>query len=58
MCTSHFEHLRGTSSPTISLEAFIATLAVDATENRDVATVDVTGAFLKVGLPDYVLFQL
>ena len=40
------------SAPTMSLEAFISTLLIDASENRDVATFDVTGAFLQPELPE------
>jgi len=47
-----------TSSPAITFESLIATLVVDAYENRDVATSDVTGAFLKAKQKDYVLLRL
>ena len=47
-----------TSSPTMSLEAFIVTLVIDAIENRDVHITDVIGAFLKAEMPDYVLIRL
>ena len=36
---------------TISLEALFTTLLIDAKENRDVATFDVTGAFLQLEMP-------
>ncbi len=38
-------------SPTLSLEALIATLVIDAKEDRDVATFDVPGAYLHADLP-------
>ena len=47
-----------TSSPALSLEAFIVSLVIDALENRDVAITDVAGAFLKAEMPDYVLIRL
>jgi len=47
-----------TSSPAMSLEAFIVTLVVDAMEDRDVAITDVAGAFLKAEMPDYVIIRL
>ena len=39
------------ASPTVSLEASIAKIAIDTQENRDVAVVDVPGAFLQPELP-------
>jgi len=47
-----------TSSPAVTLEAFIATLVIDAMESRDIAITDVAGAFLKADMPDYVLIRL
>jgi len=47
-----------TSSPAVTLEAFIATLVIDAMEDRDIAITDVAGAFLKAEMPDYVLIRL
>jgi len=47
-----------TSSPALSNEAFIATIVVDAVEERDVAITDVSGAFLKAEMPDYVLVKM
>ena len=35
------------SSPTVSLEGLFATLLVDSYEDQNIATFDVTGAFLK-----------
>ena len=40
------------SSPTISLEAIITTLVVDAYEGQDVVIFDVTGSYLNSGMPD------
>jgi hypothetical protein len=36
-----------TSSPTVATEALILTCVIDATENRDVATCDIPGAFMQ-----------
>ena len=47
-----------TYSPAMSLEAFIVTLVVDAMEDHDVAITDVSGAFLKAEMPDYVIIRL
>ena len=40
------------SSPTVSLYALFLTCIIDAIELRDVATVDIPGAFLQTDLPD------
>ncbi len=40
------------ASPTISLEAIIATLIIDAKEERDVAIFDVPGAYLHAKMPE------
>ena len=47
-----------TSSPALSLEGYIASLVIDTTEGRDIATTDVAGAFLKADMPDFVLLRL
>lgn len=47
-----------TASPTISTDALMLTLSIDAHENRDVATADVVGAYLHASMPDYVLVKL
>jgi len=41
-----------TASPTVSLEALITSLLIDAFEERDVATFDVPGAYLNAKMPD------
>lgn len=46
------------SSPTVSLEALLATLTIDAHENRDVAIFDVPGAYLHADLPEGKLVLL
>ena len=40
------------ASPTVSLEAFLTTLLIDAQEGRDVAIFDVPGAYLHAKFPD------
>jgi len=47
-----------TSSPASSLEGYIASLVIDVMEERDIATTDVAGAFLKADMPDFVLLRL
>jgi len=47
-----------TSSSALTLEAFVATLTVDALENRDVAVADIAGAFLKADQPDHVVIKM
>ena len=46
------------ASPTVGLESLMMTLMVDANEDRDVATADVAGAFLKGNMEDFVLIKL
>ena len=43
------------ASPTVSLEALMITAAIDATEHRDVATADISGAFLQADIDELVL---
>jgi hypothetical protein len=43
-----------TSSPTVSTDALLLTVAIDANEGRDVATADVAGAYLKADMTDFV----
>ena len=54
----HFYSKFETSSPALSLEAFFGTLAIDAAEERQIAIVDVTGAFLKADMDDFVIVKL
>lgn len=46
-----------TSSPTVSTEALILSVIVDAHEKRDVATADIAGAYLKADMDDFVLMK-
>jgi len=46
------------ASPTVSTEAILCTLVVDAHENRYVATADVKGAYLHAEIDDYVILKL
>ena len=45
-------------SPTVQLESIMTTLAVDAMENRNIATVDVAGAYLKTIMTDEVIVKI
>ena len=47
-----------TSSPTVSTDALLLTLLVDAHEKRDVATADVAGAYLHAKLEDFTLLKM
>ena len=46
-----------TASPTVSSDALILSIIIDAHEGRDVATTDVAGAYLKADMDDYVLMK-
>ena len=39
-----------TSAPTVATEALMITCVIDATEGRDVETVDISGAFMQAGM--------
>ena len=45
-------------SPALSLEGVLATLAIDAKEERHIAVADIPGAFLKADMPDLVIVKL
>jgi hypothetical protein len=47
-----------TSSPTITTDALLLTLLVDANEKGDVATADVAGAYLHAKLEDFTLLRM
>ena len=42
------------SAPTVAIEALMLSCAIDAKEERDVATVDIPGAFLHADMDDLV----
>jgi Reverse transcriptase (RNA-dependent DNA polymerase)/Zinc knuckle len=46
------------SSPTVSIEAVMLSCVIDAHENRDVATVDIPGAFMHADMEDLVHMRL
>ena len=46
-----------TASPTVSTNALVLTIIVDAHENRDVGTADVAGAYLKADMNDFVIMK-
>jgi hypothetical protein len=47
-----------TSSPTVSTDALMLSLLIDATEHRDVATADVTGAYLHAKMEAFTLLKM
>lgn len=47
-----------TTSPTISTDALMMSIMIDAHEHRDVATADVAGAYLHADLDDFVLLRI
>ncbi|KAG7372416.1 reverse transcriptase RNA-dependent DNA polymerase [Nitzschia inconspicua] len=47
-----------TASPTISIDALLVSLMIDAKEQRDVAMADVEGAFLHAWMDDFVLMKI
>ena len=47
-----------TASPTVSTDALMLSLMIDAKEKRDVATADVAGAYLKADMDDFVIMKL
>jgi hypothetical protein len=46
-----------TASPTVGTDALLLSIMIDAYENRDVATADVVGAYLKAFMDDFVLMK-
>jgi hypothetical protein len=46
-----------TASPTVSTDALMLSIVIDAHEERDVATADVAGAYLKADMDDFVLMK-
>ena len=47
-----------TSSPTVSNDALMLSLMIDAMEGRDVATADVQGAYLHAKMTDFTLLRM
>jgi hypothetical protein len=47
-----------TSSPTVSTDALMLSLLIDATEHRDVATADVVGAYLHAEMEDFTPLKM
>ena len=47
-----------TASSTVSNDALMLTMLVDAWENRDVGSADVSGAYLHADMNDYTLLKL
>jgi hypothetical protein len=46
------------SSPTVTIESLMISCAIDAKEGRDVATVDIRGAFMQVDMDEIVQMRL
>ena len=46
------------SSPTVAIESVMLSSVIDAKENRDVATVDIPGAFMQADMDDVVHMRL
>jgi hypothetical protein len=46
-----------TALPTVSIDALMLSLMIDAKEKRDVATTDVAGAYLKAAMDDFVIMK-
>ena len=46
-----------TASPTVSADALLATIMIDAHEKRNTATADVVGAYLKALMDEFVLMK-
>jgi hypothetical protein len=47
-----------TSSPTVSNDALMMSILIDAKERRDVATADVAGAYLHAEMEDFMLLKM
>jgi hypothetical protein len=47
-----------TSSPTVSTDALMMSILINAQERRDVATADVTGAYLHADMEDFALLKM
>ncbi len=47
-----------TASPTVSTDALMLSLMIDAFERRDVATADVVGAYLLANMDDFTVLKL
>ena len=46
------------SSPTVYLESLLTTLFIDRYENRDVAVLDASGAFLLSKISEFILIKV
>ena len=46
-----------TTSPTVSTDALMLSIIVDTHEKRDVATADVTGAYLNADMKDFTVMK-
>ena len=46
------------TSPAAHYNSLIASVVIDAMEDRDIATCDIAGAYLKARMDDYVIIQI
>jgi hypothetical protein len=46
-----------TASPTVATDSLMLSIIVDAHERRDVATADITGAYLKADMKDFTIMK-
>lgn len=46
------------TSPTVSTNALLLTMIIDAMEQREVATADIPSAYLQAGMPDFVVLKM
>ena len=47
-----------TASPTVSTDALMMSILIDAWEKRDVATADVSGAYLRADMTDFTILRI
>lgn len=46
------------TSPTVSTDALLLTMVINAMEQREVATADIPGAYLQADMPDFVILKM
>eukprot|EP00978_Attheya_sp_CCMP212_P046654 scaffold403813_cov59-Attheya_sp.AAC.1 len=55
---AHNERRKEASSPTVVIESLMLTCVIDSKEERDVAVVDIPGAFMQVDMDELVHMKL
>ena len=53
-----YNNKEDTSSPTVAIESVMLTSIIDASERRDIATVDIPGAFLQANMDEIVHMKI